>query len=294
MKSFFTVLLIIFLNPSFAYAAEGSKTHKDKNCTAGDINAVPYYECGGIFPDNEAEDPDPFEPINRGIFWVNQGIDYVIIEPIAGIYSELLPKFVRDRIGYILRNLSEPIVLANNLLQGDLEDARGTIWRFVFNSTFGLAGMFDVSTDLGLPYKKEDLGLTFASWGIKPGPYLVLPILGPSNLRDAVGRLGDYAVDPINWVTFGIPSTSRTCVQILDAKTDNMEITEDIKKNAIDYYASIRIWYTERRKDLMIADKDRHALDTPRPDEDDEIDVPPPAEDEDQEMRDVYHSNNEN
>jgi phospholipid-binding lipoprotein MlaA len=293
MKSVFTVLLILLLNLPAAYAIEEVNASKNKNCKTGELTADPVYECGGLFPDNTVEDNDPLETMNRGIFWVNQGIDYIIIEPIAWAYVEIFPEFVRDRISNILRNLNEPVVLANNLLQGELEDARGTIWRFLFNSTIGVAGIFDVSTDLGLPYKKEDLGLTFASWGVKPGPYLILPILGPSTVRDAWGRLGDYAIDPINWWTFGIQSSSRTVIQILDAKTDNIEITDDIKKNAIDHYASIRTWFTERRKDLMIADKDRQALDTPRPDEDEEVrdtsspdvdeevlDSPHPAEEE--------------
>ncbi|MBA3813113.1 MAG: VacJ family lipoprotein [Alphaproteobacteria bacterium] len=270
MKYFFKILLVLALSIEFAYANEGIKNLANKNCATGDVKAVPIYDCGGIFFGNSIEDDDPLEPLNRGIFWVNQGIDYVLIEPIAWAYSEIIPEYGRDRISNILRNLNEPVVLVNNLLQGELEDGRDTIWRFVFNSTIGVAGIFDVSTDLGIPYKKEDLGLTLASWGFGPGPYLVLPILGPSNMRDGWGRLGDFAVDPINWWTFGLPVTGRTAVQVLDAKTDNINVTDEIKKNSIDYYASIRTWYTERRLALTTAVEDRQAVDTPRPDEDED------------------------
>lgn len=270
MKFSFSLLLVLLLNgPSLhAFLENAPPTHK--NCAAGELENVPTYPCIEMSPSDSVEDTDPFEAFNRCIFELNLGIDYILIEPIAWAYKEVVPEYVRTRIGYILRNLNEPIILANNLLQGELEDGRNTIWRFIFNSTLGVAGIFDVSTDLGIPYKKEDLGLTFASWGVEPGPYLVLPVLGPSTVRDAWGRLGDFIFDPVNWLTFGLQSSSKTCVQILDAKTDNIEIADDIKKNAIDHYASIRTWYTERRNSLMTAVEDRQALDTARPEEEEE------------------------
>lgn len=254
MKAFLVVTMFLFLSSLSTYAE-------------ADVSPEPVYGYGGFLDD--IDEVDPFEPMNRGIFWINQGIDYILIEPLATVYTEVVPDYGRDRVAYILRNLNEPVVLANNFLQGELEDARGTIWRFLINTTIGVLGIFDVATDLGFPYKKEDLGLTFASWGFDHGPYLILPILGPSSVRDGIGRLGDYAFDPINWWVFGIPSTAHTGIQILDAKADNIEITNDIKKNAIDYYASIRAWYMERREDLRKGVKGRESCDTPRPDEDD-------------------------
>jgi len=304
MKSFFAALLVLFSSQSCVFAIEKSKP--SKNCIVGTLEqdasagcegffstacqeskckeqglaATPSYDCEGFCPSNGDEDNDPFEIFNRAIFLLNEGIDSILIEPIALAYVEIFPEFVRTRISYILRNLNEPVVLVNNILQGDLEAVRGTVWRFFLNSTAGVGGTFDVSTDLGLPYKKEDLGLTFASWGLKSGPYLVLPILGPSNVRDGCGRLGDFLFDPINWITLTLHSTTRTATQILDAKADNIEITDDIRKNAIDYYASIRSWYTERRNSLMTAVEDRKALDTPRPDEEEEPDSLRPDEEE--------------
>jgi len=151
-----------------------------------------------------------------------------------------------------------------------VDDARDTLDRFLLNSTFGMGGLFDVSTDLGIKYKKEDFGMTLASWGVGAGPYIVLPILGPSNLRDTAGRVGDYGFDPINiWGFYAdkeLYCNIRTAVQIVDAKSDNIEIIEDLRKNAIDYYATIRTWYTERRKHLI--KKNVQSIDTPRPDED--------------------------
>lgn len=270
MQFFFPLFLVLFLNGPFLYAISEDASSPNMNCATKELEKAPSYPCGGIFPSDSVEDSDPFEAFNRCIFELNLGIDYVLIEPIAWAYKEVVPDFLRTRIAYVLRNLNEPIILANNLLQGELEDGRNTLWRFVFNSTLGVAGLFDVSTDLEVPYKKTDLGLTFASWGVEPGPYLILPVLGPSTIRDGWGRLGDFIFDPVNWFTFGLQSSTKTCVQVLDAKTDSIEIADEIKKNAIDHYASIRTWYTERRNSLMTAVEDRQALDTPRPDEDEE------------------------
>lgn len=221
------------------------------------------------------DDIDPFEPFNRGVYTINCILDHVLLEPIAVAYKEIFPEFVRTRVSYILRNLSEPIVLANNLLQGNAHDAEDTLRRFLMNSTVGLAGIFDVSTDYGIPYKREDFGTTLASWGTAPGPYLVLPILGPSCVRDGAGRAVDYCLDPINWATYGMGgsyySHGRTSSQIVDAKTDILEITQDIKENSVDPYAASRAWYFEYRKSLIEKKKcgKQEAIDTPRPDDDD-------------------------
>ncbi len=219
---------------------------------------------------SEDTDNDPFEPVNRVVFEFNELVDTIFLEPLAAMYEGVVHEFIRERVGYALRNLSEPLVLVNNLLQGELGDAGETLDRFLLNSTYGVGGLFDVSTDLGIPYKKEDFGMTLASWGMGAGPYIVLPILGPSNLRDTLGRIGDYGFDPINVWGYSADKELycdiRTGVQILDAKTDNIKIIEDLRKNAIDYYATIRTWYSERRKHLVR--KESEAIETPRPDED--------------------------
>ena len=123
-----------------------------------------FFETGRSLETNVSSCPDeidPLEPFNRGIFWINSGIDFILIEPLAMLYTEVFPEYVRERVGYVLRNLGEPVVFVNNILQGELEDARVTLGRFFFNSTFGLVGIFDVSTDWGLPYKKTEKLLTF-------------------------------------------------------------------------------------------------------------------------------------
>ncbi len=269
----FLIFLSLTLSPS--YAQQDAWSYADNEQHPGKEEKLGIDEWIEVMnPPPSAEDNDPFESFNRLVFSFNEFLDMVLIEPLSRMYHDLVPEFARERVGYALRNLSEPVVFANNLLQGDLEGARVTLGRFVVNSTLGLAGLFDASTDCGLPYKKEDFGLTLASWGIDAGPYLVLPVLGPSNPRDAWGKAGDYALDPINWWAYHrkkeVYSYTRTGVQIIDAKTENLELMNDLRNNAIDFYATLRAWYYERRKDLMLEKEERVALDTPRPDDDDD------------------------
>jgi phospholipid-binding lipoprotein MlaA len=266
--------ILVFLAIIFSISTHSAKSH------TGILESNPSCCCCGGILDNRAceqkmepclpltlEENDPFEPLNRLTFGLNLGLDMIIIEPLAMIYVELLPEYVRDRIGYVLRNLGEPVVFVNNILQGEFEDARVTLGRFFLNSTFGVVGIFDVSTDWGFPYKKTDLGLTFASWGVESGPYLILPILGPSSARDGWGRLGDFFMDPINMYGYALHSGTRTGVQILDVKTDTIDFLRNLREHSVDYYAAIRSWYAERRKSLI--EKEKIAIDTPRPDEDD-------------------------
>jgi phospholipid-binding lipoprotein MlaA len=275
MTNIRVILVFLCIGLSQAKAQEDAGSYTNDNLHPGqETHLSRQEEAEVLHPPGSTEENDPLETINRGILSFNETLDMILIDPLANMYKDLVPEFARERVAYVLRNLGEPIVFANNLLQGELEEARGTLGRFVVNSTLGLGGLFDVSTDLGLPYKKEDFGLTLAAWGLDAGPYLVLPILGPSSARDAWGRIGDYFMDPINWWAFHDEreaySFIRTGVQILDAKTDNLELMEGLRKNAIDYYATIRAWYTERRRDLARNVHERVALDTPRPDDEDE------------------------
>ena len=272
MKTFFTALFLFDLMLLPAFAQEDAGSYTNDNLHPGESVPINMEERQKeLQPLPGIEDNDPFESLNRGVFWFNDIVDRFFLDRISEMYKGVVPEFMRQRVGYVLRNLSEPIVLTNNILQGEMGDAEDTLRRFLINSTVGVGGIFDVSTDLEIPYKKEDFGLTLAAWGVESGPYLVLPILGPSNLRDTLGRIGDYSIDPINWWAYcegkEVYSNARTGIQILDAKTDNLEIINDLRENSIDFYASLRAWYHERRKDLIL--KERHALDTPRPDEED-------------------------
>ena len=149
-----------------------------------------------------AEVNDPAEPTNRAVFEVNLALDKAILKPIAFVYKEYLPYFVQSSINSLLNNLRSPIIFFNDVLQGEFKRAGTTVLRFVINSTIGLGGLHDQAAEWDLEYHNEDFGQTLAVWGIPEGPYVMLPILGPSNPRDAVGLAVDYLLDPLNlWLT---------------------------------------------------------------------------------------------
>ena len=145
---------------------------------------------------------DPLEPFNRKIYSFNQGLDRVIVKPLTLSYQRHVPQPVRRGIGHFVGNLSEPTSALNHLLQGNPELATAGSLRFLINSTFGVVGLFDVATPLGLARHNEDFGQTLALWGIPEGPYLVLPLLGPSTARDTFGQLSQWALpDPLDIVS---------------------------------------------------------------------------------------------
>lgn len=199
-----------------------------------------------------AEDAnDPLEPVNRAIFWVNEGFDQVLIKPAAQVYRAVLPTPAQKGVRNVLRNLRSPLDLTNQLLQGDWQGAGNVLKRFLINSTVGIAGLVDVAGANGIPYEYESLDQTLAVWGIPEGPYLVLPIIGSSSLRDATGFVGEVLADPVSnyatntdkdWVTY-----SRAAATALDTRAEYLEAIDDVKRNSFDYYASMRSLYRQRR-----------------------------------------------
>ncbi len=209
----------------------------------------------------KAEVSDPIEPVNRAIFAFNNVFDRFLFEPVAKIYDAVFPGFVKDSIQSFMRNLRSPMIIANNLLQGDLNDAGVATARFMINSTVGVAGLIDVAATQGYAYEDEDFGQTLGVWGFGDGMYIVLPILGPSNARDLVGRVGDYASDPLqiwsnnthnDWVYY-----TRGAVEAIDNRARAIKAIEDLRKNSLDYYAAVRSAYTQRRS-ALVNDKATH------------------------------------
>jgi len=194
---------------------------------------------------------DPFEPLNRTIFEANLALDLVVLEPAARAYRWGVPEVLRVSVANVLNLLTQPVNALNALLQGDLKHAGHTVGRFVVNATFGVAGLADVATEMGLPNRPEDFGQTLAVWGVEDGPYLMLPLMGPSNPRDGVGRIADYFADPFNhWADNtrrNYAVWTRTGVDTLKFREQNLELIDDLQNSSLDFYATVRSLYRQRR-----------------------------------------------
>jgi phospholipid-binding lipoprotein MlaA len=194
---------------------------------------------------------DPLESVNRAIFDFNLKIDRAILKPAAKGYRAVLPEPGRDIIKNFLDNLRTPIILANDILQGKPGRAGITVHRFLFNTTLGLGGLFDLVGDLGLEGHDEDFGQTLAVWGVGEGPYLVIPILGPRPPRDAIGLAVDSVVfDPLGYVDLAFYiGLARTGTRAIDERSRHIESLDEIEETSIDFYATIRSLYRQRRND---------------------------------------------
>lgn len=194
---------------------------------------------------------DPLEPVNRYIFAFNQAVDTTVIEPTATFYRDFVPDPARDSVRNFLRNLESPVILANNVLQQDFDAAGITTQRFFINTTVGVLGLFDRAAEMGLKRRDEDFGQTLGTYGVGPGIYIVLPILGPSNLRDAAGSFVDYYFDPLNHYAENTDrrgiTLARTLVRGIDARSRTIETLDEIERTSIDFYATLRSLYNQRR-----------------------------------------------
>ena len=197
-------------------------------------------------------DKDPFESVNRVVFSFNIIFDKLLLRPIAIVYKNIVPSFIRNRITYSLNNLGMPITAVNNVLQGELAKAGITTSRFLINSTIGILGFFDPASSFGLESANEDLGQTLAVWGTPSGPYMVLPFLGPSTPRDFTGFLSTSILDPMYHVG---SANTRDSLRIyglgggaIDFRSQNIEIFDDLQNNSVDYYAAVRSFYRQSRE----------------------------------------------
>lgn len=195
---------------------------------------------------------DPLEPLNRVFFGINEGLDHLYLRPIALTYNFLVPAPARQGVRNALDNFFSPITLANDILQGEASRAGVTALRFVVNSTVGLLGIFDVAEEIGYPGHTEDFGQTLAVWGLDSGPYLVLPVLGPSNVRDVTGRVADGYMDPWTYVADNNDLESylwgMRALNVVDRYDRNRKRIEQLRRDSLDFYATVRSLYMQNRR----------------------------------------------
>mgnify|MGYP001158639472 FL=1 len=231
-----SILLLFLINPSFA-GSDGKNSLSNNN--------------------SDKEVNDCFEGINRGIFAFNQTLDNILIEPLANGYR-LLPSPIRTGTSNAISNISLMVTIPNNILQGEFGLAGKNSGRFLVNSTVGILGLFDPASKIGLnDYDKEDWGQTLGTWGIGEGCYIVLPILGPSTIRDFTGSLTSYMGGDA-WYNVTVRNDTHyfsdfdyyasVATNGIDFRAKNIESFENLEKNSIDFYASVKSLYIQDRR----------------------------------------------
>ncbi len=230
------------------------------------------------------EEKDPFESFNRAVFEFNDGFDRHVFKPVARGYDTVMPGPVNNSISNVFSHLDDVVVIINDLLQLKFEQTLSDVGRFTFNSTFGLLGLFDVASHMGLPKHNEDFGQTLGHWGVNHGPYLVLPLLGPSTLRDGPSILVDWQVDPLSYIKDTPARWSTVTLKAIDTRAGLLRASRILDTAALDRYVFLRDAYLQRRDNLVydgnppqseLDDFDPFAEDGFDPLADD---TPPPAE----------------
>ena len=199
------------------------------------------------------DERDPFESFNRAVYAFNDAADREVFRPIATDYRDHVPRPVRTGISNFFGNLQDVIVLVNDLLQLKIEQGMSDFGRIVYNTTFGLLGIIDVATPMGLPKHDEDFGQTLGYWGVPAGPYLMLPFLGPSSARDTVGLVGDIYVHPMfqGLITDEAVSWGAVGLRYIDLRAQLLGATRVVDEAALDPYAFVRDAYLQRRRNLV-------------------------------------------
>ena len=195
-------------------------------------------------------DNDPYESTNRDIFAFNMRMDRAVALPVAKFYVRAVPEPARDGVHNFITNLNDPVVFANDVLQGDADWAAQTFGRFTLHSTLGIGGLVDVAAKMGIPSHDNDFGITLGRWGLGEGPFLMLPLLGPAPPRDLAGRVVDIFMDPLTYWNFRDKiyyAVGLGTLGVIDLRAQNIGTLESIERTSVDYYATIRSLYLQHR-----------------------------------------------
>ncbi|MFM9969283.1 MAG: VacJ family lipoprotein [Burkholderiales bacterium] len=194
---------------------------------------------------------DPFEPFNRTMFSINETVDEAVLQPVARGYRAVLPELVRNGVSNFFSNLEDLWIGVNNFIQGKPADGVQDVARFVFNTSFGLFGLVDASTDFNLPKHNEDFGQTLGRWGADAGPYLVLPLFGPSNVRDAIGFAVDFKADVVRNIGHVPTRNTLFTVRTVNTRANLLDIGRVAEEAALDKYRFMRDAHFQRRRNLI-------------------------------------------
>lgn len=244
------------------------------------VTALGLSMCSGAWAAGTTDQNDPFEQTNRAVFDFNLRLDRNIAKPVAQAYVDYTPEFFRTGVHNFLRNVSKPVTLGNDLLQGNFTLAGQTLVRFVTNSTLGLAGLMDVASMADVPDHSNDFGITLGVWGTGEGAYLMLPLLGPSNPRDLTGKVADYFMDPLTYAHYNYENLAndlRMGFSILDIRAQALDGADQMERTSLDFYATTRSLYRQYRN-AKVAGTDPDAPGDDIPPDDTPADDTPPTD----------------
>ena len=234
-------------------------------CLLAAVFAVGLSACAS--QNTSSEIHDPLEGLNRHTLNMNDRADRFILEPVARGYRAVTPEGGRVAVRNFLRNLNSPIVIGNEILQGDFKGAGNASARVVINTLAGFGGLIDVADMGGIEHQPEDFGQTLATWGVGDGMYVMLPLLGPSSLRDATGRVVDSYADPLRIYLFNVDKEylhyTRVGSSIISQREELLDVIDDLRRNSFDYYAAVRSAYYQHRQALIADQKTVNAPDIP-------------------------------
>jgi len=218
------------------------------------------FGCASLPPNSKRDPRDPWERLNRTTFKVNMAIDHAVARPVARGYQKVVPSPVRNSVSNFMDNLFYPITMVNDLLQLKFKGFGEDTGRFLLNTTVGIGGLFDPATKVGLDKHEEDLGQTFGYWGVKPGPYLMIPLLGPSDVRDGVGKIGDGFLSPLSYVNNNYIRYGVYGLYIVDVRYRLLP-QDHLLDESYDPYSFLKNAYLQRRQYLVtdgkLSDEDR-------------------------------------
>jgi phospholipid-binding lipoprotein MlaA len=195
------------------------------------------------------DEQDPYQNFNRHMYAFNEGLDKIVIKPLATIYQAITPNFLRTGITNIFKNIDTIPTIFNDVLQADSSDLSKDTWRFLINSTVGVGGFWDVAYHMNLPFHQEDFGLTLAKWGFKNSNYLVLPFFGPSTVRDTIGLPVDYGTSIYPYID-DTTSHSIYALSVINTRA-NLLNYDDVLKQAFDPYVAVKNGYLQRRNNAI-------------------------------------------